>query len=431
MSTQITDKIGWRTAAGLVLSNMIGTGVFTSLGFQVVHTQNTWSIIILWTLGGFIGLIGAFTYAELGTHFKESGGDYIFLSRLIHPFAGYIYAWISLIIGFAAPIAIAAMAMTSYLSGFGDGIFNNWFGIGVILILTAVHSVSIRQSGIFQDVSTLIKLIFVTVLIVIGIIYLPPVDNAIDYGGGWAEELIMPGFAVSLIYVTYAFTGWNSAAYIVDEIDDPRNNLPKALILGVLICVVLYVLLQLVFLKHASLAQLEGNVEVATIAFSNIFDQGGAKWVSIFIAIQLLATISGYLWVGSRITFALAKENSLWRFLASKNTKGIPVKALWAQGIIAALLTLTGTFEQVMLYASFVLQLMGTLTIISIFWLKPKAENFKSPLRPFLQIIYILFSFWVLGFMLYERPYESIIGLLIVFAGGISYLFNKQTIAKV
>jgi len=430
LSSKTTDKIGWRTAAGLVLSNMIGTGVFTSLGFQVVHTQNTWSIIILWTLGGFIGLIGAFTYAELGTHFKESGGDYIFLSRLIHPFAGYIYAWISLIIGFAAPIAIAAMAMTSYLSGFGGGIFNNWFGIGVILILTAVHSVSIRQSGLFQDVSTLIKLIFVIVLIVIGIIYLPPVDNALDFNGGWGKELIMPGFAVSLIYVTYAFTGWNSAAYIVDEIDDPRKNLPKALILGVLICVVLYVLLQLVFLKHASLSQLEGNVEVATIAFNNIFNEGGAHWVSIFIAIQLLATISGYLWVGSRITFALAKENSLWRILASKNAKGIPVRALWAQGIIAALLTLTGTFEQVMLYASFVLQLMGTLTIISIFWLKPKAENFKSPFRPFLQIIYILFSIWVLGFMLYEQPYESAIGLLIVLAGGISYLFNKQTIAS-
>ena len=420
------QKIGWKTAAALVISNMIGTGVFTSLGFQLADVQNTWSIILLWTIGGGLALIGAFTYAELGTHFKESGGDYIFLSRIFHPFAGYLYAWISLIIGFSAPIAISAMAMTSYLSPINEALFTDWFGITIILLLTAVHSVSVGQSGKFQAITTILKLLFVVALIALGFWYLPAVDSSLSFGGEWKEEMLLPGFAVSLIYVTYAYTGWNSAAYIVDEIEDPRKNLPKALILGTLLVMVLYVSLQLIFLRHASVNQLTGQVEVASIAFSNLFGERGGVVVSIFIALQLVATISGYLWVGSRITYAMSKENPLWRLLAVKNANGIPIRALWTQAFISIALTMTGTFEQVMLYASFALQLMGTLTVLSLLFLKRKAGTFKSPLRPYLQLIYLAFSVWVLGFMLYEQPYESFIGLGIVAVGGITYFLQSK-----
>lgn len=442
-----TQKIGWKTAASLVIANMIGVGVFTSLGFQLAAVQNTWSIILLWVIGGGLALIGAFTYAELGTHFKESGGDYIFLSRIFHPFAGYLYAWISLTVGFSAPIAISAMAMTGYLGainpelyelfnralwGFqGYGIdftftIGSLLGIIIIVLLTAVHSISVGQSGKFQAASTLLKLAFVFALIAIGFIMLPMEGNAQNYTASWQQEILLPGFAVSLIYVSYAYTGWNSAAYIIDEIDDPRKNLPKALIWGTLLVTVLYILLQIVFLRHATVTQLDGQVEVASISFANIFTENGAYWVSIFIAIQLIATISGYLWVGSRITYAMAKENPLWRSLAVKTEKGIPVRALWAQGIISIFLTLTGTFEQVLLYASFTLQLMGTLTVASLLWLKRAPNTYKSPFRPWLQIIYILFSFWVLGFMLLDKPYESFIGLAIVVVGGLTYFLNKK-----
>ncbi len=425
--TKLNQKIGWKTAAAIVISNMIGTGVFTSLGFQLADVQNTWSIILLWTIGGMLALIGAFTYAELGTHFKESGGDYIFLSRIIHPFAGYLYAWISLTIGFAAPIAISAMAMTHYLSPINESIFTDWFGIGIILLITAVHSVSVGQSGRFQAISTVVKLAFVIALIALGFFYAPAEVNSLNFDSAWQSEMLLPGFAVSLIYVTYAYTGWNSAAYIVDEIEDPRNNLPKALLIGTFVVLILYILLQIVFLRHAGVNDLAGNVEVADIAFTNLFGRSGGFWVSVFIAIQLVATISGYLWVGSRITFAMAKENPLWKQLANKNKNGIPVKALWAQAIISIGLTMTGTFEQVMLYASFALQLMGTLTIGSLLLLKQSDNTFKSPLKPYLQIIYILFSIWVLGFMLYEQPYESFIGLGFVAVGGITYFLQPRT----
>ena len=188
----IKNKIGWKTAAALVISNMIGTGVFTSLGYQLSDVQNTWSIILIWGLGGLFALIGAFTYAELGTNFDESGGDYIFLSKLIHPIVGYVYAWISLTVGFTAPIAISVMAMKSYLNPINPTVFNDWFGIGIILLLTAVHSISIGQSGRFQNFSTSIKVGFVLVLILLGFYYIPTHETALNFSSSWQGEILLP-----------------------------------------------------------------------------------------------------------------------------------------------------------------------------------------------------------------------------------------------
>ena len=369
-------------------------------------------------------MIGAFTYAELGTNFDESGGDYVFLSRLIHPLAGYIYAWISLSVGFTAPIAISVMAMKSYLNPINPEIFNEWFGIGTIVVLTLVHSFTVGQSEKFQNIATIVKVLFVVILIGIGAYFVPTDGTALNFDGAWRQELLLPGFAVSLLYVTYAYTGWNSAAYIVDEIRDPRKNLPKALLVGTILVTVLYVMLQVVFLRHGTYDQLTGKVEVAFISFSNLFGTDGGKWVSYFIAIQLIATVSGYLWVGSRIIHAMAKDYALWKVIAKKNTNGIPVRALWLQAVISIILTLSGTFEEVLLYASFVLQLMGTLTVASIFWLKSRKNAFKSPLKPFLQIAFVAFSIWILGYMFVERPKESAIGSVFVLSGIITYFIS-------
>ena len=403
---------------------MIGTGVFTSLGFQLLDVRNTWTIIILWTIGGLLALIGAFTYAELGTHFRESGGDYIFLSRIFHPFFGYLYAWTSLCVGFSAPIAIAAMAMVSYLKPINPDIFNEWSGIMVIVALTAFHSISIRKSEQLQNWSTLPKVVFVLILIIIGFSCGPADLNALQWNKSWTNEVMAPGFAVALIYVTYAYTGWNSSAYIIDELLDPVKDLPKSLIGGTFFVMLVYILLQIVFLKHASTDALEGQIEVASIAFSNIINKGKAYWISYLIALQLLATISGYLWIGSRIVYAMAVDHPLWKGLAFKNKFGVPTRALWMQALISILLTLTGSFEQVLLYSGFVLQLMGTLTVASLLKIKKKKGTFESPFKPYLQIGYILFSVWVLVYVLFERPFESLIGLGIVGIGGITYFIK-------
>lgn len=420
-------KIGSRTATALVISSMVGTGVFTSLGFQLADVHNTWSIILLWVLGGGIALIGAFTYAELGTHFKKNGGDYIFLSRIFHPIFGYLYAWTSLTVGFSAPVAIAALALSDYIAApLGLGDHASWVGLAAILILCLVHSRTIRFSGLFQDLSSLFKVIFVIILILIGWYWTPVEGNALLFDQTWKTEIWQPGFAVSLIYVFYAYTGWNQSAYIIDEIKDPRKNLPISLIGGTLIVTVLYVGLQLVMLKLGTHEQLVGQAEVTTISFANILGDQGVFWISIFIAAQLLATISSYIWIGSRITQAMAAEHSLWRVLAVKSETNIPVRAIWFQAAISVGLSLTVSLEQVMLYAGFLLQLLSTLTIFASFFIVPREGGFKSPFGRVLQVIYVVFSLVVLGYILLERPFESILGLGLLFVGGVTYFFNTR-----
>lgn len=421
---RIKGKINWKTATGLVIANMIGTGIFTSLGFQVMEVQNTWSILLLWTLGGGMALIGALVYAELGTHFHRSGGDYIFLSRAIHPSVGYLYAWVSLTVGFSAPIAIAAMAMNQYLKPLlGATLLPGMF---FLITIPIAHMVSVKQSASIQDFLTAIKIGFILILIGLGIWYAPALGEAsFDFSSSWKQEVVMPGFAVSLIYVFYAYTGWNSAAYIVEEVNDPLKNLPKALISATVFVMVLYISLQLLFLKHASIEQLQGKVEVADIVFGNLFGSYGALWVSFLIAVQLIATISGYAWIGPRITQAMARDFRLWRPLAKVNTNGIPIRAIILNTGISFGLFMTGSFEQVMLYAGFVLQLMGTITVYSSLRIKD-VGGFKSPFKPWIQMIYILFSLGIMVYLFWDRPWESFAGLGILLVGLILFFFDKK-----
>jgi len=421
----LKKKISVYTASAIVVANMIGTGVFTSVGFQLSSVQNTVTIILLWLAGGILSLFGAFAYAELGTHFKESGGDYIYLSRIFHPLLGYLSAWTGLTVGFSAPVALAAMAFTKYLAPFG--LQNNvWLAIAVILLIGLMHSFTIKHSSRLQNISTLLKVLFIVTLICIGLFMAGGSVNAFNYSNSWHREVVTPGFAVSMIYVGFAYAGWNAAAYVVDEIDNPVKNLPLALIGSTLFVSISYILFQFVLLKHASATSLAGREEVTFIAFDNLLGSTGGKWVSIFIAIQLVATISSYLWVGPRVTHAMAKEYRLWRPMSKTNADGIPIAALWLHVFISIALALTGSFERILLYAGFVLQLMASLTVAtSLFIRDKKPGSFTSPFKPLLQIIFLLFNTWVLIFTMADRPVESLIGIGILLAGGLIFYFDK------
>jgi len=267
-----------------------------------------------------------------------------------------------------------------------------------------MHSFTIRHSSRFQNISTVIKVLFIICLIVLGFFITGNTNSALNFSNSWKSEILKPGFAVSMIYVGFAYIGWNAAAYVVDEIKDPAKNLPRALIGSTLFVAIVYILFQFVLLKNATVTQLVGKEEVTFISFDNLLGSIGGKWVSIFIAIQLIATVSSYLWVGPRVTMAMAKEYKLWQPFAKKNTHGIPVTAIWLHVFISILLALTGSFEKILLYAGFVLQLMY---------------------KPLLQIIFLLFNAWVLIFTIIERPVESLIGIGIILAGAVIYYFDS------
>jgi APA family basic amino acid/polyamine antiporter len=431
MAAYNNKKIGWATAAAIVVANMIGTGVFTTLGFQLVEIQNTWSILLLWSLGGVIALLGAFSYAELGTHMRRSGGEYHFISKTIHPFLGYLSGWVSLTVGFAAPVALASMGMAAYLGKFVN-IPAVPLAIMAVLLISLVHSFDIKKSSGFQDIFTVVKILVIAAFVGIAL-FTGTNANAVDTSRIWMKEVSTPAFAVALVYVTYAFTGWNSAAYIVEEIKYPRLNLPKALIGGTLLVTVLYILLQLAFLKQAPLQALQGKLEVGQIVAEHMFGWIGGKWMSIAIALMLVSSISAMVWVGPRITRAMADDYPLWHFVGRDNQFGIPVRAIWLQAGISIFLILSGSFQQILLFSGFVLQLFSMLAVIGVFVLrrrKKEAVGFKSPFYPWIQIAYLAISAWIVIYMIVDQPKESLWGLVLLAIGAGTFLFDKLLLHK-
>ncbi len=427
MSTS-THLIGWKTATAIVVSNMIGTGIFTTLGFQLVDITNTYSIFLLWAIGGILALFGAFCYAELGVHFKGNGGDYIYLSKTYHPILGYLVSWISLIIGFSSPVALAALAMSKYLSVFDFNIGTPYV-IAIIFLIAVSLSFSLKGSSRFHNFFTFIKVAFIIVLIILGVLFSEPdeLGNSLNFSNSWQNEMMLPAFATSLVFVTYSYTGWNSASYIAGEIEDVQKNLPKSLILGTVFVMVCYILINYIMLKHAPVHQLAGKEDVMKEAANNMLGISFGKMVTVFIALQLVATISGYLWVGSRLTQAFARENFLWKTLSVNNQKGIPVRAIFAHAAIATLIILTGSFKEIFVYTSFILQLFATLAISTVFFLKKgQRKIFKSNLFYIFPAVFLLFSIYILYFTFVNNPKESIIGLGIIAVGLILYAVDRR-----
>ncbi|SDE12681.1 amino acid/polyamine/organocation transporter, APC superfamily [Pricia antarctica] len=423
-----TYQITTLTGVALVVANMIGTGAFTSLGFQLKDLQNPTIILILWVLGGLIALSGAYSYAEIGTHIQKSGGEYAFLTKLFHPLIGYLSGWISITVGFAAPIALSAMAFVAYFPFFN--LDPKWASIVLVALITLIHTRSLEVSSKFQNISTILKIALIVVLIGIGLWQIPSFDNVGVLKNTDYSNLMSPAFAVALIYVSYSYSGWNAAAYITEEFKNPQKSLPIALIGGTLLVTVLYTLLQYVFLKHVPIADLKGQLNVGTIAMNRMIGENYGKMFGLAISLLLVSGISAMVWVGSRVTSSIAKDHRFWRyFKPKKNT--IPQKALWLQFAISAFLILTGTFEQILIYCGILLTISSMATVLGVFKLrysykKTQTHRYKSPLFPLFQIIFIILSLWMIVYAFINSPVEIIVGFGNLLIGFLTYWWSIQ-----
>lgn len=424
-------KIGWPTAAAIVIANMIGTGVFTTLGFQLAYQEQVAAIILLWIIGGTVALTGAITYAEIATRLPRSGGEYHFLSEIYHPILGYLSGWVSITVGFAAAIALAAMAIGSYLTKI---ITVSAVSIAVltILLVALIHSFNIQQSSRFQNILTGLKVLLVLFLIGCGLLL--PVDGegslmTLNFSSSLWSDMTQTSTWVALVYVIYAFSGWNAAAYLTEEITDPKRNLPIALVGGTVLVSALFLLLQLSFLRQAPVELLVGKVEVGQVVAEVMLGKQGGQIISYLIAALLIAGISAMIWVGSRVTRAMAGDYQMWHYFARDNRRGIPVRAIWLQAGISIFLVTTSSFEQILIYSGFILQLFTLLTVFGLFYLRRKKVGeetaWRSPWYPIVQIVFLLFNFLVLFFLLFDKPFESTLGFLNLVAGGLSYIWER------
>ncbi|QNH62806.1 APC family permease [Hymenobacter sediminicola] len=423
-------KISVLTGISIVVANMVGTGVFTSLGFQIVDIKSGFALLMLWAVGGVVALCGALSYGELAAALPRSGGEYHYLSRIYHPAVGFLSGWVSATVGFAAPTALAAMALGKYAGSVWPGLPPLLLPVAVVLALTAVHATSRQAGSRLQVLVTAVKVLVLVAFIGVGLVVAVPQPLSFAPTKLATQELLSPAFAVSLVFVSYAYSGWNAAVYATGEVHEPQRTLPRILLTGTALVMALYVALNFVFLYSTSLAKLEGQAEVGFIAGTQLFGVAGGRLMGGLIAALLVSTISAMIFAGPRIVQVMGEDLPPLRPLAHLSPAGIPVRAMLLQTGLTLLFIVTATFEQVLLYAGFVLNLFTFLTVLGLFVLRWRQPALPRPYRawgyPVTPLLFLALSAWTLWFIIHDKPTESLYGLLTVLAGLVPYALSRR-----
>lgn len=386
---------------------MVGTGIFTSLGFQVGELPSGFAIMALWAIGGLCALCGALSYAELGAALPRSGGEYHFLREIYHPAVGFVAGWISATVGFAAPVAIAAIPFGTYLAGVVPGLNPLFLSLGVVWITTLFLLWDPRLGSGFQNGSTLLKVALILVLIIAGFYVQKSQPISFLPARGDRALLISTPFAISLYWVMYAYSGWNASTYIVGEVRNPARTIPLSLGLGTLLVTALYLGINAVFLRTTPAAEMVGKQEVGLIAGVHIFGAAGGKVMAVFIALGLVSAVSAMMWIGPRVTVAMGEDLGALSWLARRNARGIPVRATLVQFAIVNVFILFTSFQKVVNYVQFSLMLSSSLTVLGVIVLRWRRPDLPRPYRtwgyPITPLIFLAVSGWMLWHLL-EDP---------------------------
>jgi len=421
-------KVSAVTALALAVADMIGTGVFTSLGFQVRDIQSGFSLLMLWVVGGVVALCGALSYSELAAAFPRSGGEYNFLSRSFHPAVGFLAGWVSATVGFAAPIALAAMAFGQYFAGVVPGAPALALGLCVTIVVSLVHLSGTHRGSVLQNISTFMKLGLIGVLIVAGFVWGQPQNISFLPSAADAGYITGTPFAVGLVFVLYAYSGWNAATYIAGEIEEPHRNLPRSILAALLIVTVLYVLLNAVFLYTTPIQELKGQIDVGLIAGRHIFGDAGGRLVAALICVGLVSSISAMMWVGPRVTMTMGEDLALLKVFSKKAANGVPVTALLFQLAVAAALMLTQSFEAVLEFIQFALTFCSFLTVLGVIVVRQRQPGLPRPYKawgyPVTPFIFLAVTAFVLAHLAAVRPLQSLASFCTMLAGLVIYAIS-------
>lgn len=444
MSGKLERKLGLFSVTNIVIANIIGAGIFTTTGYVMGLVNNPVVMIALWVISGFIALCGALAFGELGAAYPEAGGEYIFISKLFNPLLGFLSGWSSLIVGFSAPIAASAIGFSKYFVWALPGLqqwfcldeamsaesFSRLLAILVILIFSFLHAQGTRSGARVQNVLTIVKILLVVVLIVAGFSFgkgnWENVKAAADFQfnfSGWKS------IGLSLLFISFAYSGWSSATYIGSEIRNPARVIPWSLLISTGVVVVFYVLLNLFFVYAIPLHQMVGEPEIGALAARNAFGGTAEIILSLLIAFALFSSLSAFIILGPRVYYQMAQDGYFFKRIASVNPKTkVPANAVALQGAIAIIMVLSGTFEQILTYMGFSLGIFPILAVAGVFKLRlQKKSVLKMPGYPLVHIIFILVGIGMLTLAYFERPAESTIAVLTVLSGiPVFYWFKKR-----
>jgi APA family basic amino acid/polyamine antiporter len=418
-------------ATSIVVADMVGVGVFTSLGFQVKDIPSGFSILLLWSVGGLVALCGVFSYAELGAMFPRSSGEYNFLGRAYHPAFGFLAGWVSATVGFAAPVALAAMAFGEYAKSVFPDAPPMVLAVGMVGLVSLVQLTGVKHSSSFQLISTILKVALIVAFLIAGFVIGTPQPVSFAPKAADLSHVISAPFAIGLVFVMYSFSGWNAATYIIGEMKTPQQNLPRALLVGTLIVLVIYVALNAVFLHTAPIDRLSGQLDVASISGRYIFGDVGGRIVGAMICIGLISSISAMMWIGPRVMMTMGEDIPALRIFSARSTSGAPAYAILFQLAVACLLLFTRSFEAVLDFIQFSLLFCSFFTVLGVIKLRITSPELPRPYRawgyPITPLVFLFVTAFMMYYLLTERPLQSFLGTLIMISGLLIYaMFRKR-----
>jgi len=432
--------VSWVTATAIVVADMVGVGVFTSLGFQVEAITSGFALLLLWVVGGIVAICGAFCYAELAAMFPRSSGEYNLLGRVYHPAFGFVAGWLSATVGFAAPIALAAMAFGSYFASAAPGLpprlFGfaiNWpllLGLAMAWLAALVHLCGVRFGGAYHNTWTALKLAFIVLLIVAG--YAAADTQPLSFAPRATDLATVTSapFAISLVFVMYSYSGWNAATYIVGELRQPSRNLPRALFVGTAIVIVLYVALNAMFLVTTPIGELAGQLDVAVVAGRHVFGEFGGRIVGALICLGLVSSISAMTWIGPRVTMTMGEDITMLRLFSRRSKQDVPAVAIVFQLLVANLLLLTQSFEAVLDFIQFSLTFCSFFAVLGVIKMRISHPTLARPYRawgyPVTPVVFLAVTLFMMYYLVVNRPLQSLAGVAMMLAGLVVYYMSRQ-----
>ncbi|HYI96581.1 MAG TPA: amino acid permease [Bryobacteraceae bacterium] len=445
----LVRQLGVVSATALVVSNMIGTGIFTTSGYLAGDLGDPSLFLLIWAVGAIAALTGSFCFSELGVNFPASGGEYVYLTRAYGPAWGFITGWVSFFAGFSAPIAVAALAFSDYLGYFSPALkqanapalfgSGEWtFKLGgaqmaasaLIVVFTILNVFGIQRVAKIQNVLTAIKVAVVVAFVALGFFI---------GSGDWSHfsqkavrtssTPLFQQFAISLFWIYVSYSGWNAATYVAEEIKQPGKTLPKALTFGTMLVAGLYILLNMVFLYAAPLEEMKGVLAIGSLAASKLFGPEIAGAFSLLMALSIMSSVSAMVTIGPRVYYAMAKNGAFFDSAAKVHEKyRTPVIAILAQGLCASIMTLT-PFPQLFFYIGMTLNFTAAMAVASILvfrrrrpdWQKIGVVSFAYPLVP---MTFILMAAWMTLYGITQQTRVSLLAIGTILAGALVYHFK-------
>jgi len=397
---------------------MIGTGVFTTSGFLLADLKSPWLVLAAWTVGGIIATLGALSYGALARRIPESGGEYLFLSRTLHPAAGYLAGWVSLLVGFSAPLATAAFAFGEYSKPWVTVWSPRVSGTILLVIFTVLHAVHVRRGAWVQNVAVVMKVALIALFVGFAAAQLEaPAATTID-------SFPLSAFGVSLVWISFSYSGWNAAIYIGGEVRDPERNLPRALLWGAVAVMVIYLALNAVFVFSAPPETLAKEPAIGRIAGEHLGGPWLANAVTALVALTLVSSVSSMVMAGPRVYACMAADGYLPRWLRTET--GPPRAAVYFQCVLALLLLWTATFEGLLTYIGFTLGLSTAATVLGLARLRLRdGVDFRVPGWPWVPALFLLSVLGTTTFSIARRPVESLLGLATIGIGLIAWYLSR------